>query len=166
MKSTGYFGKMGSGSYFGNGSRFINPRQIDLGNGVCFGVDARVECYCACSEQDVYCLSIGEGTTFGDRVHLGCANSIKIGKNVLFGSNILIVDHSHGTPGADIKVKNLVAPSARPIISKGKIRIEDNVWVGDAVVILPNVTIGEGAIIGAGAIVRTDIPARTIYLDR
>ena len=140
--------------------------MVALGKGVCFGLDARVECFGAPSGNGNIKLSIGAGTTFGDRIHLGCINRIEIGKNVLFGSNILIVDHTHGTPRADLESDILVPPVARPIVSKGPVIIGDNVWVGDAVVILPNVKIGEGAIIGAGAIVRNDVAARSIFVGR
>lgn len=42
------------------------------------------------------------------------------------------------------------------------ITIEDNVWLGGNVSILPGVTIGEGSIIGAGSVVHKDIPANSV----
>ena len=46
----------------------------------------------------------------------------------------------------------------QPIISKGGIVIEDNVWLGLNVSVMDGVTIGEGAVVGAGAVVTKDIP--------
>jgi acetyltransferase-like isoleucine patch superfamily enzyme len=49
-------------------------------------------------------------------------------------------------------------PSERDLYSKGSVTIEDNVWIGDKVTILPNVRIGEGSVIGANSVVTKDIP--------
>ena len=42
--------------------------------------------------------------------------------------------------------------------------IEDNVWIGGGAVVLPNVTIGRNAVVGAGAVVTRDVPANTIVV--
>lgn len=49
-----------------------------------------------------------------------------------------------------------------PIYSKGAIVIGDNVWIGEKAAILAGVTIGEGAIIGANAVVTKNIPPYSI----
>ena len=46
--------------------------------------------------------------------------------------------------------------------SKGPVIIEDNVWIGEGVVILPNVRIGKSAIIGANSVVNADVPANAV----
>ena len=45
---------------------------------------------------------------------------------------------------------------------KGKITIEKDAWIGTGVVILPDVTIGEGAVVGANAVVTKDVPPYTV----
>ena len=50
----------------------------------------------------------------------------------------------------------------RPMYSKGPVVIEDNVWIGEMVCILPNVRIGKGSIIGANAVVTKDVPANAL----
>ena len=52
--------------------------------------------------------------------------------------------------------------NVRAMYSKGPIVIEDNVWIGEMVCILPNVKIGKGSIIGANAVVTKDIPAHAL----
>lgn len=73
---------------------------------------------------------------------------------------MLISDNSHGDP-KDMALRN-IAPNARPIYSKGAIVIGDNVWIGEKAAILAGVTIGEGAIIGANAVVTKNIPPYSI----
>ena len=50
----------------------------------------------------------------------------------------------------------------RILKSKGRITIQDNVWIGDNAVILSGVTIGEGAIVGANSVVTKDVPPFTV----
>lgn len=47
-------------------------------------------------------------------------------------------------------------------IDRGAITIEDDAWLGAGAIVLPNVTIGEGAIVAAGAVVTKDVPAFTV----
>ena len=53
-------------------------------------------------------------------------------------------------------------PLERPLISKGAVVIENNVWVGEGVVIMPGITIGENSIIGANSVVTKDVPKNTV----
>jgi acetyltransferase-like isoleucine patch superfamily enzyme len=53
-------------------------------------------------------------------------------------------------------------PINRPLISKGPVIIEDNVWIGEGVCITPNVRIGKNAIVGANAVVTKDVPPNTV----
>ena len=105
-------------------------------------------------------ISIGDGCMFGPDMHITAVNSIRIGKNVRTGKSVLISDNSHGDP-KDMALRN-IAPNARPIYSKGAIVIGDNVWIGEKAAILAGVTIGEGAIIGANAVVTKNIPPYSI----
>ncbi|MCK7499235.1 MAG: hypothetical protein MZW92_58750 [Comamonadaceae bacterium] len=53
-------------------------------------------------------------------------------------------------------------PNLRPVVSKGPVIIEDEVWLGQGVVVLPNVRIGRSSIIGANAVVTHDIPPYSV----
>lgn len=56
----------------------------------------------------------------------------------------------------------LPPPILRPLTSKGKVTIGRNVWIGDKATILPGITIGDGAIIGANAVVTHDVPPLSV----
>ncbi len=142
---------------FGKGARFINSKSITLKDNVHFGLLSRLECF----GKGV--IFIGKSSSCGDYVHIGSVSSISIGENVLIGSNVLIIDHNHGSPKIDLESNTKVPPRERPLSTKGLIIIEDNVWIGDGVVILSGVTIGAGSIIGANTIVKNNIDSNTIY---
>lgn len=101
-------------------------------------------------------IVIGDNCSIGDFSHVTAINEIRLGNNVRMGKDILITDNSHGA--SDVKLLE-VAPNHRPLVSKGPVIIEDNVWIGAKSSIMPGVHIGKGAIIGAGSVVTKDIPA-------
>lgn len=104
-------------------------------------------------------ISIGDNTSIGEDYHITATNKIIIGNNVLMGKKITITDNSHGK--TDIE-SLIFPPSKRRAFSKGPVTIMDNVWIGDKATILPGVTIGFNAIIGANAVVTTNIPANCV----
>ena len=75
------------------------------------------------------------------------------------GKKITITDNSHGK--ADIESLKY-SPIKRRLFSNGAISIEDGVWIGEKVTILPGVTIGTNSIIGANAVVTSNIPANCV----
>lgn len=71
-----------------------------------------------------------------------------------------ITDNSHGE---NISINELnISPHERNIFSKGTVIIGDNVWTGKNVCIMPNVKIGNGAIIGANSVVTHNIPPYSV----
>jgi acetyltransferase-like isoleucine patch superfamily enzyme len=98
-------------------------------------------------------LDIGEGTGITYRCLIEANSTIKIGRNVLIGFDSVIIDTDyHGIESRHDQVE------PAPII------IEDDVWVGARCIILKGVTIGQGAVIGAGSIVTKDIPPHTLAM--
>jgi lipopolysaccharide O-acetyltransferase len=86
---------------------------------------------------------------------------VKIGNNVLIASKVFISDHSHGRyDGIDQDSPDTI-PKDRKLFCKPVI-IEDNVWIGEFVSILPGVTIGKGSIIGTMSVVNKSIDAYSI----
>lgn len=72
---------------------------------------------------------------------------------------MLITDHCHGKNSLD-DIDS--APEHRKLISKGPIIIEDNVWIGENVCIMPGTRIGKNSIIGALSVVTKDIPPYSV----
>lgn len=93
-------------------------------------------------------LILGSGyINFHSKLH--CFNHIEIGDNVIISENVVIRDSdNHQIVGGDTM--------SAPVI------IKDNVWIGISAIILKGVTIGEGAIVAAGAVVTKDVPAHAI----
>ena len=104
-------------------------------------------------------IIIGNNVSFSDNCHIGAVNSVVIQDNVLVGSNVYITDHFHGR--SDSIYENL-APILRPLYSKGGVLIGSNVWIGDGVKIMPNVTIGHSSIVGANSVVTKSFPPYSI----
>jgi len=104
-------------------------------------------------------IIIGNNVSIGDDSHITAISRIEIGNNVLTGKKITITDNSHGKSGDEMLS---LPPSARPLYSAGPVIVEDGVWIGDKVTILPNVHIGKNCIIGANAVVASDIPANCV----
>lgn len=104
-------------------------------------------------------ITIGNNVSIQKDCHIGAINKIVIGNNVLLASRVYISDHSHGEVNLEaIKLP----PSQRKLFSKGPVIIEDNVWLGEGVVVLPNVTIGKNSIVGANAVVTKSFPKNSV----
>jgi|TARA_R110001583_G_scaffold171747_1_gene325478 lipopolysaccharide O-acetyltransferase len=106
-------------------------------------------------------LVIGENVMANYRLHIGVCEEIYIGDNTLFGSDCLIIDHSHGIYGGDIHSSPQVAPQKRELISSA-ISIGSNCWFGDKVSIMPGVKIGNGVVVGANSVVTKDLSSNVI----
>jgi acetyltransferase-like isoleucine patch superfamily enzyme len=104
-------------------------------------------------------IRIGNNCLLRYGTHITATNNITIGDNLLTGTNVFITDNSHGETN---RLSLEMSPRTRPIISKGKVCIGNNVWLGNNVCILPKVTIGDGVIVGANSIVAHDVPPYTI----
>ncbi len=100
-------------------------------------------------------LSIGANCYIGPFTFFNVRSSIAIGNNVLIGEMVSLVDHEHE-----------FVDSAKPISEQGfkenSIVIEDNVWIGAGCRILSGVTLHQGSIVGAGAVVTESIPPMSI----
>lgn len=102
---------------------------------------------------------IGKNVSINENFHLGCIDYISIGNNVLIASNVFISDHAHGDFNPS---ELLIAPVERRLITKGPVRIGDNVWIGEGVSILPGVEIGNNSIVGANSVVTKSIPNNVV----
>lgn len=100
-------------------------------------------------------LVIGEHCFFNVGCSVTCIESVTIGNGCTFGNNVVIVDHDH-----DFRNENRGCFVASPV-SIGK-----NVWIGANTVILRGTKIGDNCVIGAGSVVKGDIPANSIVVQK
>lgn len=97
-------------------------------------------------------IIIGDYCLIAPGVRISSGKSIRIGDNCMLAANVVISDSDwHG-------IYNRVRPfrCTKPVV------IENNVWLGERVIVTKGVTIGENSVIGAGAVVTKDIPANSI----
>ncbi len=93
-------------------------------------------------------LKIGEGTIIGDKAILDARNGILIGRNVNFSTGVHIWTEQHDHSDPDFLCLS---------DSSYRVEIADRAWIGPGVTILHSVTIGEGAVVAAGAVVAKDV---------
>ena len=149
--------KFGKGSVLAPGVKLYTPQYISIGNNSSIMSHCIIET-CPINEDKPH-LIIGDNVSLGEYSHITCANKVTIGNGVLTGRFVLITDNSHGNNTKEVAD---IAPLAREIHSNGPVCIGENVWIGDKVTILPNITIGKGCIIAANAVVTKDIPEYSI----
>lgn len=151
-----FFLTAGRGLSIGAESSIRGGRCIHIGDNCTIMDRARIEAVKRYGGQKFTPnVRIGNNVVINNGFHLGAINSIEIGNHVLIASGVYISDHSHGS--IDYKTL-LIPPEMRELVSKGAVVIEDCVWLGEGVVVLPNVRIGHHSIIGANAVVTKDIP--------
>lgn len=113
------------------------------------------------TKNKIATLYIGKNVQLNDYVHIAVSDEVSIGDNTLIASKVFISDHNHGLYTGSNQSNPNEYPINRILNSK-KVVIGKNVWIGEYVCILPGVTIGDGAIIGAMSVVTKDIPKNSI----
>ena len=130
---------------FGRGVFIGNPARVSLGD----DIDIAAGCTFT-SEVPDGSLRVGCGVQFNDHCEIDFSGGLDIGEDCLFSTGVLLYSHDHGHDPRS-------APVALPkLVGRG-------VWIGARAVIMPSCrSIGDGAIVGAGAIVVKDVPAGAI----
>jgi acetyltransferase-like isoleucine patch superfamily enzyme len=98
-------------------------------------------------------LTIGERVFINYGTSIGATLSVEIGDRVNIGSYVIILDNNLHCIEPE---RRLELPPSEPVI------IEENVWLGSRVTVLPGVRIGAHSVVGAGSVVVKDIPPRTL----
>lgn len=105
---------------------------------------------------DLYAhLSIGDRCGFNVGCMLELEAPITIGNHVSFGHDVLVLTRGYA-PGDG--GRRAATPVNAPVV------IEDGAWIAARAVIMPGVTIGTGAVVGANTVVSKDVPANTLLL--
>lgn len=117
--------------------------------------------------------SVGENFIINPPFHCDFGFNIRVGENFIGNFNLTILDEADVTIGDNVfigpntslcTIIHALEPAER---NRGTMRalpvtVGDNVWIAANVVVLPGVTIGEGAVIGAGSVVTKDVPPFTL----
>jgi maltose O-acetyltransferase len=96
---------------------------------------------------------IGDYSGIGMYSYVG---TVKIGRDVMIGEEFIAISRNHEFSSTEISMRLQGFQKDKPIT------IEDDVWIGTRVTILPGVTVGKGAILGAGSVVTKNVPPYTI----
>ena len=134
-------------------------KYIDFGKNLTTGSRCRIEVHGNHKNKRLF---FGNNVNIGYDVRISCCDKIEIGNNVLMGSRVLIIDNSHGKySGVGLQDSPNMIPNKRKIVSR-PIKIEDNVWIGENVVVQMGVTIKYGSVIAANSVVTKDVPSMCI----
>jgi len=134
-------------------------KNIYFGDRFTCGYNNRIEVF-----SDVGLIRFGSDVQINDMCHITSLESVCIGDNVMIASRVFISDHNHGfykDPGRSDLTQISLPPRLRdchcdPVV------IEDMVWIGEGVCILPGVTLGMGCIVGAGSVVTKSFPPYSV----
>lgn len=147
----------------------VHPERMRIGRDVKLGPDCQLKCQMAypggwmrhpegahVEQRFTPSLEIGDRVTASGALQILAFDAVVIEEDVMFAANVFIADGTHAYSTTDVPYKfQGVGPT-------GPIRIGRGSWIGQNVVVLPGVTIGAMAIIGANSVVVGDVPERTI----
>ena len=160
-------GHAGSGVRLEEGVLLASPERISLGAGASIGRRSALRANTSASPgitlsaqsslKDGVILNANTGSiAIGEKSWLGpyCVvygnGGVEIGRDVMIAAHTLITSVGHEHESLDLPMMN------QPL-QLAPIRIEDDVWIGARCTLLPGVTIGRGAIVGAGSVVTRDV---------
>lgn len=121
-----------------------NNKGLFIGNGVFVGRNTIL----SCKNGDIY---LDDQANIGFNCEIFSANEVRVGKNVLMAAYCYLVGGTHTFARTDIPML-LQEREARGI------RVGDNAWLGAHVVVFDGTAIGKECVIGAGAVVNSDVP--------
>ncbi len=135
---------MGTGIFFSSKENIVFSGKVYIGRNSFFSAEGGS-------------ITIDDNCRFNVNVHINASAGGKIilGRDCLIGPNVVMRTANHSFASTEV-----------PIVSQGHdsgdIIIENDVWLGSNVVILPGVRIGKGAVIGATSVVTKDIPSMAV----
>jgi acetyltransferase-like isoleucine patch superfamily enzyme len=100
-------------------------------------------------------MTMGNRSSFGAYSFIGCSGSLKIGDDVMIGQRITIVAENHNHSDCQ-------RPMNQQGVNNRGVIVGNDVWIGSCVTILDGVTIGDHAIVAAGAVVTQDVAPYSI----
>ena len=146
------FSEIGVGARIAPPFRFYGLNEMSLGESVMINSDCWMQTIPGQVAAGSSKLIIHAHAGIGMGAHISAAKQVVIGEHVLLARNVYISDHAHAFE--DIKT---------PIIQQGihgiaPVSIGRGTWLGQNVVVLPGVTIGQNCVVGANSVVNSSIP--------
>ncbi len=136
--------RFGHGVTIGSGAGIKHPETFEIGNGVFIGAQSYIQ-----GRFDGRCI-IGDHVWIGPQSYFD-ARDLVIGESVGWGPGARVLGSEH--TGSPIGV-----PIIRTDLEIRPVRVERWADIGTGAILLPGVTVGRGAIVGAGAVVNRDVP--------
>lgn len=146
-------------------------REIKRSSELCFHINHTLPTNKKCSEliTELFGNNLGKNSIINPPLFVILADRVKIGDNVVIMNNFQCMSAG----GLSIEDNVMIALNCtiltnnhdlqdRAIITCKPVRVKKNAWIGANVVILPGVTIGENAVVGAGSVVTKDVPDNAI----
>ena len=136
-----------------NNTHVIPRRRISCGPGAAISPDV--------SFGNPERIVIGKNVSIGSRCHIWAGPSrgrIVIGDDCLFGPEVMLTAANYRFDDG--------SPVTRQKMNEADIVLGRDVWLGTRVIVLPGVTIGDGAIVGAGSVVTKSVPLGAIVVGQ
>jgi len=102
-------------------------------------------------------ITVHDGAGINTRSFVDGNGGVEIGPNCLLSPGVQVLSGNHVIDDPDVPIRF-------PGTAYGKVTIGEDCWLGTNVIILPGVTVGRGAVVGAGAVVTKSIPEFSIAL--
>lgn len=145
------FRRIGQNVILEAGVLVFHPETIELGDNVYVGHNTILKGYYRGA------FLIGDHTWIGQGCFFHSAGNITIGRAVGIGPMVKVLTSAH-EGAADLDAPILCSPLRfAPVV------VEDGCDIGIGAILLPGVTIGEGAVVGAGSVVTTDVPGYEVW---
>jgi acetyltransferase-like isoleucine patch superfamily enzyme len=165
-------GRVGKGCFIERNVRWQVPRRVFLGRRVMVGESCFVDANSLTSrivlEDDVWLsrgcylvagtgveIVLGPQTYLGHRCLLYGHGGIRVWRDVLLANDVQLICGNHTFARRDVPIR-AQPTEERPIV------IEDDVWLGASAIILGGVTVGQGSVVAAGAVVTHSLPPYSI----
>lgn len=104
-------------------------------------------------------VKVGSNCFFNNNCSVNANKEVLIGDNTMFGENVKIYDHNHHFNKSNTCISDQG-------FSNGTVQIGNNCWIGSNVIILKDTRIGDNVIVGAGTVIKGDIPSNKIVKQK
>jgi abequosyltransferase len=134
-------------------------KYISIGNSVSVHRDVWINIQRLSGDEPA--LILDDGCTLNRRCTISAKNRIHIGRDVIFGPSVLLMDHNHAFEDVNIPI------ALQGVTQGGVITIEDGCWIGFGVAIVcgeNDIVIGRNSVIGANSLVTRSIPPNSVAI--